>query len=140
MEKIRRRLRAYMVCLYILFIVWLIMAKVYYGLRFDPMLYGEFKKVARAKDCTVTGAFERFMRGCVESKSLVFVEGNVLDFEVEARVLVNWLCKGKRFFRDQEGVEVNIPGRLLWLLPRVGDIVLKGEMEEALKGSVSEKG
>ncbi len=42
-------LRAYMVCLYILFIVWLIMAKVYYGLRFDPMLYGEFKKVAKAR-------------------------------------------------------------------------------------------
>ena len=41
---------------------------------------------------------------CVDAKALVFVEGNVLDFEVEARVLVDWVGKGKLFLRDSEGV------------------------------------
>jgi hypothetical protein len=118
----------------------LVMAKVYYGVRFEPSLYGSFKAVAGASGCTVTGAFERFMRSCVEAESLVFVEREVLDFEVEARVLVDWLCKGKCFFRDQDGEEVNVQGRLLWLLPRVHDVGLKEEIEGALKRSVSVKG
>ena len=50
------------------------MAKVYYGVRFEPSLYSSFKVVAGASGCTVTGAFERFMRSCVEAGSLVFVE------------------------------------------------------------------
>jgi hypothetical protein len=115
------------------------MAKVFYGFRFDPLVYGEFKKVSSNGGSTVTGAFERFMRGCVEADGLVFVERWVLDFEVEARVLADWLGKGKRFFRDQDGKEVNIQGRMLWLLPKVHDATLKKEMEEALKRSVSEK-
>lgn len=112
------------------------MAKVYYGFRFDPSLYGSFKAVAGTGGCTVTGAFERFMRSCVEAKSLVFVEREVLDFEVEAHVLVDWLSKGKYLFRDQNGEEVNVQGRLLWLLPRVHDVILKREIEGALKRSV----
>ena len=63
-----------MVCLYILFIQWVIMAKGYYRLRFDPSLYGDFKAIVLAGGCTVTGAFERFMRGCVEVRALVFAD------------------------------------------------------------------
>jgi hypothetical protein len=125
----------YTICLY----SWLDMAKVYYGVRFEPSLHSSFKAVAGASGCTVTSAFERFMRSCVEAGSLVFVEKGVLDFEVEARVLVDWLCKGKCFFRDQDGEEVNIQGRLLSILPRVQDVVLKREIEETLKQSVSLK-
>src|SRR3990170_312609 len=111
--------------------------KVFKGFRFDPELYGGFKKVASAGGCTVTGAFERFMSGCVEAGVLVFPERGVEGFEAEARVLVDWLRKGKRFYRGEGGEEVNISGRLLWLLPRVRGAGLKGEMEEGLKRSVS---
>jgi hypothetical protein len=116
------------------------MAKTYYGVRFEPSLYSNFKALAGASGCTVTSVFERFMRSCVEAGSLDFVEKDVLDFEIEARVLVDWLCKGKCFFRDQDGEEVNVQGRLMWLLPRVHDSVLKREIEGALKRSVSVKG
>ena len=51
-----------------------------------------------------------------------------------------WLVgEGQRFYRSEGGVEVNIQGRLLWLLPKVQDAALKGMMEEALKKSVSEQ-
>jgi len=61
-----------------------------------------------------------------------------LDFEVEARVFVDWLEKGKHFFRTEDGEEVNVQGRLLWLLPRVQDAALKKHIEDALKNSVRE--
>ena len=52
--------------------------------------------------------------------------------------MVDWLGKGKRFYRGEGGVEVNIAGRLVWLLSRVRDAGLRLEMEEQLKRSVSE--
>jgi len=116
------------------------LAKVFKGFRFDVQLYSDFKGVAFAGGCTVTGAFERFMGGCVEGGRLVFPEGNIEGFEVEARVLVDWLRKGKRFYRGEGGVEVNIAGRLVGLLLKVHDSKLRGAMEEALKGSVSLQG
>lgn len=85
---------------------------------------------------TVTGAFERFMCGCVGADRLLYAEGGVADFEVEARVLVDWLVKGKRFYRGEDGCEVNIQGRLFSLLSKVQDGALKGDLERALKGSV----
>lgn len=111
----------------------------FYGFRFDPQLYSNFKNVAGTGGCTVTGAFERFMRSCVNAGALVFVECQVLDFEVEARVLVDWLSKGKLFYRSQEGEEVNIQGRLLWLLPKINDAAVKKDMEDTLKKSVSQQ-
>lgn len=129
-----------MVCLYILFIQVVVLAKVFKGFRFDVQLYSDFKGVASAGGCTVTGAFERFMSGCVEGGRLVFPERNIEGFEVEARVLVDWLRKGKRFYRGEGGVELNIAGRLVGLLLKVHDSELRGAMEEALKGSVSEQG
>jgi hypothetical protein len=130
----------YMVCLYILFIQAVVLAKVFKGFRFDVQLYSDFKGVASAGGCTVTGAFERFMSGCVEGGLLVFPERNIEGFEVEARVLVDWLRKGKRFYRGEGGVEVNVAGRLVWLLLKVRDSELRSEMEEVLKGSVSKQG
>lgn len=116
------------------------MAKIFKGFRFEARLYQDFQVVASAGGCTVTGAFERFMSGCVEGGLLVFPEKTVEGFEVEARVLVDWLRKGKRFYRGEGGVEVNIAGRLVGLLLKVHNSELRGEMEEALKGSVSEQG
>ncbi len=116
------------------------MAKIFKGFRFEAKIYGDFKSVASAGGCTVTGAFERFMDVCVESGLLVFPEKNIEGFEAEARVLVDWLRKGRRFYRGEDGVEVNISGRLVELLLKVRDSELRHEMEDALKSSVSKQG
>ena len=131
------------VCLYGLFIHFVYtgggwVAKVFKGFRFDPGLYAGFQPLASAGGCTVTGAFERFMACCVEGGALVFPDKGTAGFEAEACVLVDWLGKGKRSYRGEGGVEVNLAGRLLWLLPKVRDVGLRGEMEEQLKRSVSE--
>ena len=115
------------------------LAKVFKGFRFEAQLYRDFKSVASAGGCTVTGAFERFMGVCVEGGELVFPERNIEGFEAEARVLVDWLRKGRRFYRGEGGVEVNIAGRLVGLLLKVRDSELRVEMEDALKSSVSEQ-
>jgi hypothetical protein len=128
-------------CLYGLFIRFVYtggwVVKVFKGFRFDSELYAGFKRVACAGGCTVTGAFERFMSCCVEGGGLVFPDRGTEGFEAEARVLVDWLRKGRRFYRGEGGVEVNVPGRLVWLLPKVRDSKLRDELEETLKGSVS---
>ena len=131
-------------CLYGLFIHfvyrgWVLMAKVYYGFRFNAEQYAAFKRVAILGGSTVTGAFERFMSGCIEAGVLVFPDMRISDLEGEAKVLVDWLGKGKHFFRAENGEEVNIQGRLIWLLPKVQDSTLKSEMEDILKKSVSMK-
>ena len=115
------------------------MGKVFKGFRFDPELYAGFRKLTSSGGCTVTGAFERFMKVCVDAGVLVFPESGVGSCEGEARVLVDWLRKGRRFYRGGDGVEVNIPGRLVWLLHRVRDVGLKAEMEEELKMSASKE-
>ena len=96
------------------------------------------RKLASVSGCTVTGAFERFMSCCIEAGVLVFPERGLEGFEAEARVLVDWLKKGKRFYRGDGGEEVNISGRLVWLLHKVRNVKLRGEMEEILKMAVSE--
>ncbi len=113
------------------------MVKVLRSFRFDGALYAAFDRVVGAGGLTITGALERFMRDCVEADALVFADRDVLVFEVEARVLVDWLCKGKRFYRSESGEEVNIQGRLFTLLPKVQDASLRREVEKALKSSVS---
>ncbi|MCW4047979.1 MAG: hypothetical protein NWE99_10565 [Candidatus Bathyarchaeota archaeon] len=92
-----------------------------------------------AAGVTLTGALEGFMRACVEAGALVFPERGGCGFEAEARVLVDWLGKGKRFYRAADGGEVNIAGRLVWLLSRVRDAELIALMERRLKESVSEQ-
>jgi hypothetical protein len=114
--------------------------KVLKSFKFDPQIYSNFKQLASGGGYTVTGAFERFMSGCLEGGVLVFPERGVEGSEVEARVLVDWLHKGKRFYRGEGGLEVNITGRLVWLLPKVRDSELRGTMEKVLKDSVSEQG
>ena len=116
------------------------LAKVFKGIRFEAQLYHDFKSLASAGGCTVTGAFERFMGVCVEGGLLGFPERNIEGFEAEARVLVDWLRKGRRFYRGEGGVEVNIAGRLVGLLLKVRDSELRGEMEDVLKSSISEQG
>jgi len=46
-----------MVCLYILFIQVVVLAKVFKGFRFDAQLYSSFKGVTSVGGCTLTGAF-----------------------------------------------------------------------------------
>ncbi len=104
--------------------------------RFNDQLYNGFKKVASAEGYTTTGAFEHFMSICVEDGHLLFPEISVEGFEDEAQVLVDWLSKGRRFYRVKNGVEVNISGRLVELLPKVHDSALKSKMIEVLKSSV----
>lgn len=110
--------------------------KVFRGFRFEIQLYDSFCGLAQKKGLTATGALERFMASCVELEELVYPEQRFLDFEREARVLVNWLSKGRYLYRNEDGVEINIAGRLLTLLPKVADNTLKKVIEEALKGSV----
>jgi hypothetical protein len=112
------------------------MGKTFKGFRFEPQLYADFTKVAHKGGLTVTGALERFMSGCVEVDALIFPDRKILDFEAEAQVLTDWLGKGKHFYRTDQGEEVNIQGRLLWLMPKIHDGKLKKDIAEALKKSV----
>jgi hypothetical protein len=123
---------SYMFVYMVVFVV-----KVLKSFKFDPEIYGVFKGLVRVGGCSVTGAFERFMGSCVEGGVLVFPDRGVEGFEVEARVLVDWLGKGRRFYRVEGGGEVNISGRLVWLLPKVRDAKLRCVLEETLKDSVS---
>jgi hypothetical protein len=115
------------------------LAKIFRGFRFETQLYSDFQSVSSAAGLTATCAFERFMIACVERKLLVFPEMSVEGFEAEARVLVDWLSKGKRFYRSENGTEVNISGHLIELLLKVHDSKLRTEMEEILKNSVSKQ-
>lgn len=115
------------------------LAKTYYGFRFKPALYQNFKAVAKKGGYTVTGAFEHFMEECIDANELVFPDQTAGSFEVEARILVDWLGKGKLFYRSEDGEEVNIQGRLLRLLPKINDATLKRLTEDVLKTSVTPK-
>jgi hypothetical protein len=114
-----------------------ILTKVLKAFRFNDQLYNDFKKVASAEGYTATGALEHFMSVCVEDGHLLFPEVSEEGFEVEAQVLVDWLSKGRRFYRLKSGIEVNISGRLVELLPKVSDPELRSNMKETLKSSVS---
>jgi hypothetical protein len=112
------------------------LVKQFRGFRFEQELYEAFCRLAEKQGLTTTRALERFMEGSVAIDTLVFADRRVLDFEAEARVLVDWLIKGKHFYRDEKSTELNISGRLLTLLPKVTDTDLKKKIEEALKSSV----
>jgi len=112
------------------------MAKKFRAFRFNPELYASFKEVVSACGYSVTGAFEKFMGVCVESNVLVFPEKpNVEDIEAEARIILDWLKKGKYWYR-LGGEELSISGRLLTLLPKIQNRELKKDIEEGLKRSV----
>lgn len=115
------------------------MAKKFCGFRFAADQYASFRRLTAAKGLTATEAFERFMSVCLALDDLVFPDQGLLDFEVEARVLCDWLDKGRHFYRQENGEEINIQGRLLWLLPKVHDVASKKEIEAVLKKSVVTK-
>ncbi len=87
----------------------------------------------------MAAAFERFMQICVDGGALVFPERDVAGFEAEARVLLDWLGKGKRFYRGEGNVEVNVAGRLVLLLTKVRDSELRKNIENRLKEAVPEQ-
>ncbi|MCL4430634.1 MAG: hypothetical protein M1167_07765, partial [Chloroflexi bacterium] len=82
---------------------------------------------------------EKFMSLCVEINGIVFPDRKILDFEAEACVLTDWLAKGKHFYRTDTGEEVNVQGRLFWLLPKVHDNALRNDIEDVLKKSVTKQ-
>ena len=65
------------------------MGRVFRSFRFDGELYAGFARVCGVSGCTVTGAFDRFMRGCVAAEGLVFAEADLAGFEAQARVLAD---------------------------------------------------
>jgi hypothetical protein len=114
----------------------LLTAKIFHGVRFHQSLYEGFRRVCNADGYTVNGAFEQFMQSCIEADALVFAESGTAGFETEARVLADWLSKGKFFYRAFSGEELTVAGRLLELLPKIHDAALRGQIEDELKKSV----
>lgn len=109
------------------------MAKKIKAFRFHPDVYMRFRELASTGGYTVTGAFEKFMRTCIECEQLVFPEPiKAEDAEAEARIMLAWLRKD-RYRYSFRGQEVSVAGRLLQLLPKVHDASLKMEIEEELK-------
>ncbi len=115
--------------------------KEFKGFRFEPALYDQFQKLADAGGCSVTSAFEEFMRCCLDAEALLFPDKVVVtvNSEAEARILVDWLAKGRRFYRTADNQELNVQGRLLELLPKVHDETLRLCIEETLKNSVTQQ-
>ena len=102
--------------------------------RFNDDLYGEFKQTCKLNNFTLTEAFERFMVGCVEAGRLVFPEKT--DYNIEARIMADWLSKDQFFYRGDSGDELSVQAHLLWLLPRISDSALKVKVEETMKNAV----
>jgi hypothetical protein len=116
------------------------MGKVFRSFRFDGALYEKFGAVCKADNFTATGALERFMQSCVDSETIVFGDASPSSYEAEARVLIDWLSKDKHFYRSKGGEEeVNIQGKLLWLLSKIRNPELQNQIETSLKHSVTPK-
>jgi hypothetical protein len=62
-----------------------------------------------------------------------------LDFDAQARVLVDWLEKYKYYFYGENEKDVSVQGQLLMLLPRINDNNLKNRIEAVLVQSVPKK-
>ena len=110
--------------------------KLFRGVRFEPELYYEFKRLADSDGFTVTRAFERFMEVCLGQGAVVFPDYKLEGLEAEARVMLDWVRKGKRFYRYVGKEEVNVVGRLVFLLTRVRDVGLREDIEAELKKAV----
>ncbi len=109
------------------------MAKKIKAFRFHPDVYMHFRELASTGGYTVTGAFEKIMRICIECEQLVFPKAaKVEDAEAEARIMLAWLRKNTHWYRLGRQ-QVSVTGRLLQLLPEVHDASLKMEIEEELK-------
>jgi hypothetical protein len=116
------------------------MGKVFRSFRFDGELYKKFSATCEADNFTATGALERFMKSCVEAQTIVFGETNLPSYETEARVLIDWLSKDKHFYRSKGGEEeINIQGKLLWLLSKIQNPEIQTQIETSLKQSVPAK-
>lgn len=115
------------------------MAKRFYGIRFKPDFYSEFKKVAKASGYTVTGAYADFMAACIEANKIVIPSQTQQDYETQARVLMEWLQNGDFFFRSQTGEELSIVGCLFSLIPKLRSESLRSEVEIVLKQSVAKR-
>jgi len=80
------------------------------------------------------------MSCCVENGVLAFPGApKTEDSEVEARIMLDWLKKGRLWYVKDSEEELSISGRLLTLLPQLHDANLKKEIEEELKKSVKRK-
>jgi len=80
------------------------------------------------------------MTTCVDKNEVAFpVQQRQQDLEQEAKVLVDWLAKGKRFYRSPEGEELSIEGQLLKLIHQLDDSELKGLIVETLKSATTKQ-
>lgn len=110
------------------------MAKAFKAFRFDPELYARFKKLVGESGLTVTEVFERFMETCVSAGAISFPTASKGGVEAEARVLLEWLRKGKWFWYGPSGEEnQSVESRLMALITQVQDENLRKEIEETLK-------
>ena len=113
-----------------------VVTKKFMGFRFDPELYAKFKELAKKNSLMVTEAFERFMKACVQIGAVKVPEPAVerRDVEAEVHVLLAWWRKGAYWAHlDGGDEEQSVPGRLLQLLPKIRDEVLRNEVEQELK-------
>jgi len=111
------------------------------GFRFNRELYAKFKEVAERSNLMVTEAFERFMTACVAAGEVRFPEPSTPaiikdEVETEARVLMAWLQNGQYWYK-LNGKNVDVQGRLLQLLPKIQDTVLKSAVAKALVESAA---
>lgn len=77
------------------------------------------------------------MVACIAAEKII-IPTQPQDYDMEARVLSDWLRKGHYFYRSETGEELSVVGRLFKLLPKIQDKTLKGEVEAVLKQSVVE--
>jgi hypothetical protein len=100
--------------------------------RFNNQTYIAFKQTASKNGYTATAALEKFMESSVEH-GLVFPSASKTeDTEAEARILLAWQKQGQAWYYQGKD-EVSTSGRLLELLPKIGNAQLRAEIEETLK-------
>ncbi len=110
------------------------MGKQLKAFRFPPDVYKSFKKVAGEGGYTATAAFTRFMMLCVGWDELVFPEKPCVEcLEARARVLLDWYKKGKFWYTFETGKNLAVESRLLELLSKVEDKILRDKIEKILK-------
>jgi len=108
------------------------MARVFKAFRFDPQVYADFKELTRKSGYTMTSALEKFMADALKF-GLVFPSAKEEAVEAEARVMLSWLKEGKYWVNLGGKEETSMRGRLLQLLPKIGDAELRKDIEETLK-------
>ncbi len=109
------------------------MPKTLKSFRFNQQIYSNFQQLASKNGYTLTAAFEKFMTAAVDY-GLVFPSAvKTENAEAEARVMLTWLKEGRYWVNLGDQKETSTRGRLLQLLPHIGNADLRLDIEETLK-------